>query len=63
MQEFTILQKKKPFDRLPNEGLRELPFIPYYEENRVTIHKDGSVYFRGRVFYVDKPLWQDAEGK
>ena len=48
--------KEKPFDRLPNEGLRELPSIPYYEENRVTIHKDGSVYFRGRVFYVDESL-------
>ena len=48
--------KEKPFDCLPNEGLRELPSIPYYEENRVIIHKDGRVYFRGRVFYVNESL-------
>ena len=47
---------EKPIDRLPKEELRELPSIPYYEENKVTIHRDGSVYFRGRVFYVDESL-------
>ena len=40
----------------PKEELRELPSIPYYEENKVTIHRDGSVYFRGRVFYDDESL-------
>ena len=26
------------------------------KKNKVTIHRDGSVYFRGRVFYVDESL-------
>lgn len=47
---------EKPFDRLPLEGLRKLPPIPYYEENTINVQKDGSVYFHGRVYHVDESL-------
>ena len=47
---------EKPFDRLPLEGLRKLPPIPYYEENTIKVQRDGSVYFRGRVYRVDESL-------
>lgn len=46
----------KPCDRLPYETLRELPSITYYEENRIVVQRDGSVYFRGRVYHVDESL-------
>lgn len=47
---------EKPIDRLSSERLRELPSIPYYEENTIKVQKDGSVYFRGRVYHVDESL-------
>ena len=47
---------EKPIDRLPLEGLRKLPPIPYYEENTIKVQRDGSVYFRGRVYRVDESL-------
>lgn len=47
---------EKPIERLPLEGLRELPPIPYYEENTIKAQRDGSVYFRGRVYRVDESL-------
>lgn len=46
---------EKPCDRLPSEELRELPSVLYYEMNTVNVHKDGTVYFRGRIFHVDSP--------
>lgn len=48
--------EEKPSARLPQETLRELPAIPYYEENTIHVQKDGSVYFHGRVYHVDESL-------
>lgn len=47
---------EKPIDRLPLEGIRKLPSVPYYEENTIKAQRDGSVYFRGRVYRIDESL-------
>lgn len=47
---------EKPCDRLPLEELNSLPPIPYYEENTIKVQRDGSVYYKGRVYHVDEGL-------
>lgn len=47
---------EKPYDRLPLEGLNALPPLPYYEENTIKVQRDGSVYYKGRVYHVDEGL-------
>lgn len=45
--------KEIPFNRLKDENLSVLPEIPFYQNNKVKVQKDGSVCYKGRVYSVD----------
>ena len=44
---------EKPCERLPKETLSPLPDIAYYDFDTITVHRDGSIFFRGFVYSVD----------
>lgn len=53
---------EKPCERLPFENLNPLNEIAFYDNDTVTVHRDGSVYFRGFVYKVDEK-YSGHEGK
>ena len=53
---------ERPFDRLPFENLSPLHETAYSDCDTITVHKDGSVYFRGSVYSVDEK-YSDYTGR
>ncbi len=44
---------EKPCDRLPNEDLKPLPEVTYFQDDKVQVHRDGSIYYHGYVYSVN----------
>ncbi len=54
--------EEKPFDRLPDENLKPLPEVTYFQDNTVKVHRDGSIFYHGYVYSVDSK-YAGEEGK
>ena len=53
---------EKPSERLPAEDLKPLNDICYFDDDTVTVQRDGSIFFRGFVYTVDEK-YAGHEGK
>ena len=53
---------EKPCDRLPQENLKPLPDITYFEDDTVKVYRDGSIYYHGYVYSVDS-RYEGEDGK